>query len=51
MKIKGWFIGGPKNSEVIALHHEDVEPLIKALCEMHGFDNDDYTATEVEVDL
>ena len=41
------YIGGPGKSAAIVYNKEDIEPIIKTLAELHGFDEDDNTATDI----
>lgn len=43
-----WFyIGGPKNSEAFVRSKKAASELIPKLAQLDGFDEDDYTVTEV----
>lgn len=41
------YIDGPGKSAAIVYNKEDIEPIIKTLATLHGFDEDDYTATDI----
>ena len=42
-----WYIGGPQGYKAVVWRHEDIEPVIKALCTDGKHDPDDFTATDV----
>lgn len=48
--MKAWLIGGP-NIELIVLKKEQIEGVINSLCWLYDNDEEDYTATEIEVSL
>lgn len=47
---KQWFISGPLACAYV-YRYEHIEPVIAALCEITGDDNDEYTATEVTEEI
>lgn len=41
------YIGGPGISQAIVFNLSDIEPTIELLARLHGYDVDDYTATDL----
>lgn len=51
MKIKCFYISGPQDSSLIVFKLEIIEDMIVALADLDGNDPDDYTSTEIEIEL
>lgn len=51
MKTKAFFISGPQESLAIVFKKDDINTVIIALAEMSENDPEDYTATDIELEL